>query len=47
MEKIAKKPEMVVTVRQAHNFDLGKHHVFPIPDKEIRKSKNQKQNKGY
>ncbi|MDR1369276.1 MAG: RagB/SusD family nutrient uptake outer membrane protein [Dysgonamonadaceae bacterium] len=37
----------VVTVRQARNFDPGKHHVFPIPDKEIRKSKNLKQNKGY
>jgi hypothetical protein len=37
----------VVTVRQARNFNPGKHHVFPIPDAEIRKSKNLKQNEGY
>jgi hypothetical protein len=37
----------VVTVRQARNFNPNKHHVFPIPDAEIRKSKNLKQNEGY
>jgi hypothetical protein len=37
----------VVTVRQSRNFDPGKHHVFPIPDEEVRESKNLKQNKGY
>jgi hypothetical protein len=37
----------VVTVRQPRNFNPDKHHVFPIPDAEIRKSKNLKQNEGY
>jgi hypothetical protein len=37
----------VVTVRQPRNFNPNKHHVFPIPDEEIRKSKNLKQNEGY
>ncbi|MDR1681243.1 MAG: RagB/SusD family nutrient uptake outer membrane protein [Prevotellaceae bacterium] len=37
----------VVTVRQPRNFNPNKHHVFPIPDAEIRKSKNLKQNEGY
>ncbi|MDR0667587.1 MAG: RagB/SusD family nutrient uptake outer membrane protein [Prevotellaceae bacterium] len=37
----------VVTVRQPRRFDPTKHHVFPIPDTEIRKSKNLKQNAGY
>jgi hypothetical protein len=37
----------VVTVRQPRTFDPNKHHVFPIPDVEIRKSKNLKQNIGY
>jgi hypothetical protein len=37
----------VVTVRQPRNFNPNKHHVFPIPDEEIRKSKNLRQNEGY
>jgi hypothetical protein len=37
----------IVTVRQPRNFNPNKHHVFPIPDAEIRKSKNLKQNEGY
>jgi hypothetical protein len=37
----------VATVRQPRNFNPNKHHVFPIPDAEIRKSKNLKQNEGY
>jgi hypothetical protein len=37
----------VVTVRDPRDFDPNKHHVFPIPDAEIRKSKNLKQNEGY
>jgi hypothetical protein len=36
-----------VTVRPARNFNPAKHHVFPIPYTEIRKSKNLKQNEGY
>ncbi len=31
----------------ARNFDPQKNHVFPIPEKEINKSKNLKQNLGY
>jgi hypothetical protein len=37
----------VVTVRQPRNFNPNKHHVFPIPDGEVRKSANLKQNEGY
>jgi hypothetical protein len=37
----------VVTVREPRTFNPDKHHVFPIPDAEIRKSKNLKQNEGY
>ena len=37
----------VVTVRQPRDFNPNKHHVFPIPDAEIRKSNNLKQNEGY
>jgi hypothetical protein len=37
----------VVTVRQSRNFNPNRHHVFPIPDAEVRKSKNLKQNEGY
>jgi hypothetical protein len=34
-------------VRPSRVFDPNKNHVFPIPDAEIRKSKNLKQNEGY
>jgi hypothetical protein len=42
---IASKTEDIV--RQPRDFNPSKHHVFPIPDAEIRKSKNLKQNDGY
>jgi hypothetical protein len=37
----------VKVVRNLRAFDPSKHHVFPIPDAEIRKGKNLKQNEGY
>lgn len=37
----------VIEVWPARNFNPSVHHVFPIPAREIAKSKNLKQNLGY
>jgi len=37
----------VIEVWPARNFDPAKHHVFPIPTREIAKGVNLKQNLGY
>jgi len=37
----------IIEVWPARTFDPGKHHVFPIPTREIAKGVNLKQNQGY
>ncbi|WP_423127919.1 RagB/SusD family nutrient uptake outer membrane protein [Gaoshiqia sp. Z1-71] len=37
----------IIEVWPARNFDPAKHHVFPIPTREIAKGVNLKQNQGY
>ena len=37
----------IIEVWPARSFDPSKHHVFPIPTREIAKGKNLKQNLGY
>lgn len=37
----------VVEIWPARTFNPGIHHVFPIPQADISKSKNLKQNQGY